>query len=96
MDRCSGDTRDISAGGVFVLTSELLPVGSIAQMEIRLAPGGIKLRTQGRVVRTEPGGFAAMAETGFRMLFHDGVRRGHLKAECESLKNGHEVHLLPN
>ena len=69
--QCGGFTRDISAGGVFITTAELLPVGSIVQMEIRLSPERVKLRTQGRVVRTEAKGFAVVADMGFRMLFRD-------------------------
>ena len=70
--RCEGYSRDISAGGVFVLTADRLPSGTAVQLEITLPslrekqPGAF-LRSRGHVVRSEETGFAAAAEIGFRM-----------------------------
>lgn len=71
-----GHTRDISACGVFVVTRQLVPVGSLVRMELTLPPlqengYGVRLRTQGHVLRTEFEGFAVMADMGFRMQFQD-------------------------
>jgi hypothetical protein len=82
LNRCQGSTRDISAGGVFIATAELLPMGSILQLDIRLPPDRVRLRTQGRVVRTEAEGFAVAADMGFRMLFQDRMRKATLKVDC--------------
>jgi hypothetical protein len=71
-----GHTRDISVAGVFILTAGLIPEGSVVRMEVTLPPlhakgQRVRLRTQGRVVRTEDNGFAAIANMGFRMDFHE-------------------------
>ena len=96
MRHCEGFTRDISAGGVFVLTSDLLPVGSIVQMEIQLSPVRVRLRSHGQVMRTEPNGFGVVADTGFRMMLHEGLQGSNLKAECEDPVNLDGTLLLPN
>ncbi len=95
MNRCEGFTRDISAGGVFISTAELLPVGSIVQMEIRLSPVRVKLRTQGRVVRTEPEGFGVVADMGFRLLFQETPRRA-VKIESEGQEKRNEAAVMLN
>jgi hypothetical protein len=69
-----GYTRDISSGGVFVLTSDRLLSGTSVKLEVSLpAPretsSGASLMSQGRIVRSEETGFAAAADTGFRMRF---------------------------
>jgi hypothetical protein len=69
-----GFTRDISPSGVFVLTSERLPLGSTVKLEVSLpstrkGASGASLRTRGHIVRAEQLGFAAVAEMGFRMKF---------------------------
>ena len=70
-----GRTRDISVAGVFVLTAGLVPEGSLVRMDVNLPPVNargqrVHLRSQGRVLRAEDRGFAAMASLGFRMDFH--------------------------
>jgi hypothetical protein len=70
--RGEGSTRDISSASVYVLTSSILPEGSDVRMEVILPPlesrkPRVRLRTQGFVVRTEPNGFAAVAEMNFRI-----------------------------
>ena len=72
--KSEGYTRDISSGGVFVLTSDRLLSGTEVKLEVSLpAPretsSGASLMSQGRVVRSEETGFAAAADTGFRMRF---------------------------
>ena len=72
--KSEGYTRDISSGGVFVLTSDRLLSGTAVKLEVSLpAPretsSGASLMSQGRVVRSEETGFAAAADTGFRMRF---------------------------
>jgi hypothetical protein len=74
--QAEGYTRDISPSGVFVFTSNQLLLGSIVNLEISLPSlrgqrSGAFLRTVGHVVRTEVAGFAAVADTGFRMQFPD-------------------------
>jgi PilZ domain len=74
--QAEGYTRDISPSGVFVLTSNQLPVGSIVNLEISLPSlrgqsSGAFLRTVGHVVRAEVAGFAVAADIGFRMQFPD-------------------------
>ena len=69
-----GCTRDISSSGVFVVTNDRLPLGTTVKLDVALpAPRretpGASLRTSGHVVRSEPLGFAAVAEGGFRMQF---------------------------
>ena len=44
----SGFSEDISEGGIFVCTHELLPVGTHVQLSLEL-PGGHKLEAGGRV-----------------------------------------------
>lgn len=66
-------TRDISASGVFVLTTEQLRKGTVVQLEVMLPSlrgqkrAGACLQTVGHVVRSEPKGFAAVADIAFRM-----------------------------
>jgi hypothetical protein len=76
VDTGEGHTRDISVSGVFILAAGLIPEGSLVRMEVNLPPlhaegQRVRLRTQGRVVRTEDNGFAAIANMGFRMDFHE-------------------------
>jgi hypothetical protein len=54
----------------------MLPDGSDVRMEVILPPlaskrRSVRLRTQGFVVRTEPDGFAAVAEMNFRIHLRD-------------------------
>ena len=70
--RGEGYTRDISPSGVYVLTSDRLPAGAVVKLEVGLPSllgqgSGACLRTSGYVVRSEEVGFAAAANTGFRM-----------------------------
>jgi hypothetical protein len=70
--RGEGYTRDISSIGVFVLTDDRLPPGTVVKLEVALPSlrgqrSGACLRTQGHVVRSEEVGFAATANMGFRM-----------------------------
>ncbi len=78
-----GYTRDISPAGVFVVTNQALPVGTAVRLEVDL-PGlqpentGPRLRTQAHVIRAERGGFAAIADAGFRLQLQatDAGRKG--------------------
>lgn len=70
--KSEGHSRDISAGGVFVMTSDRLLSGTEVKLEVNLpAPretsSGAFLMSQGRVVRSEETGFAAAVDTGFRI-----------------------------
>jgi hypothetical protein len=98
--RGEGYTRDISPAGVFVLTSDRLPVTTAVKLEVTLPSlnqnrRGPSLRTQGRVVRLEEIGFAAAAEIGFRMQFSErssstdslGKRGGNGKFEAGSKRS---------
>ncbi|MGC1451242.1 MAG: PilZ domain-containing protein [Candidatus Sulfotelmatobacter sp.] len=64
-----GFTRDFSISGAFVVTSNQLPIGSVLQMNFALPPlqaagRGSRLKTSGRVVRSESDGFAVIADIG--------------------------------
>lgn len=70
-----GQTRDCSISGAFIVSPNKLPIGSILQMEFSLprllaAGSGARLKTRGRVVRTEPDGFAVLAELSPSSLLH--------------------------
>jgi hypothetical protein len=70
-----GQTRDCSISGAFIVSPNKLPIGSILQMELSLprllaAKSGARLRTRGRVVRTEADGFAVLAEMNPSSLLH--------------------------
>lgn len=84
-----GCTRDISSSGVFVVTSDRLPLGTTVKLDVALpAPRretpGASLRTLGHVVRSEPLGFAAVAEAGFRMQFPSQKSSRHGSRDLES------------
>ncbi len=71
-----GFTRDISIAGLYISTSDEVPVGSFISMELQLPPLNPKaqplgLRTRGRVVRKDADGFAAMARMDVQ--FHPGI-----------------------
>jgi hypothetical protein len=71
----NGMTRDCSISGAFIVSPDPLPIGSVVQMEFSLprllaAGPGVRLKTQGRVVRVEPEGFAVLAEIGPASLLH--------------------------
>ncbi|PYX72030.1 MAG: hypothetical protein DMG78_13310 [Acidobacteria bacterium] len=71
----SGQTRDCSVSGAFVVSPNKLPIGSVLQMEFSLprllaAGPGALLKTRGCVVRVEPEGFAVLAEMGPSSLLH--------------------------
>ena len=87
--RSEGFTRDISPSGVFVLTSDRLPLGTTVKMEVVLPTpseerSGALLRTRGHVVRSEELGFAAVAEMGFRMQFPEAQSAGKSKENGRS------------
>jgi len=72
--RARGYTRDLSPGGMFLITPRMPPVGSSVGMDAYLPPlseaaGSWRIVSQGRVVRVEPnpregtpGGFAAVSQ----------------------------------
>jgi len=70
--RGEGYTRDLSPAGVFVITTQTLAVGTAVRLAVDL-PGlqrensGPRLKTQAHVIRAERGGFAAIADAGFRL-----------------------------
>ena len=75
VNRGQGHTRDCSLSGAFIVSPDKLPIGSILQMDFALprllaAGPGARLRTKGRVVRTEPDGFAVLTEIGPGSLLH--------------------------
>lgn len=72
----AGQTRDITASAVFILTPQLLPVGGSICLKVSLPSlqddgSGAELRTHGHVVRSDRGGFAVIGETGFQMKFSE-------------------------
>jgi hypothetical protein len=72
-----GQTRDCSISGAFIVSPNKLPIGSILQMEFSLprllaAGSGARLKIRGCVVRTEPEGFAVLAEMSPSSLLHGG------------------------
>lgn len=54
----TGLTCDVSTGGVFVATSDLLPRGTIVRFELTLGPRAVRVPMTGivRWVRSEPSG----------------------------------------
>ena len=84
----TGETRDCSISGAFIVSTNKLPIGSIVQMEFFLprllaAGPGARLKTRGCVVRVEPEGFAVLAELGPSSLLHR-------PADAELANNGLE------
>jgi len=64
-----GQARDISSGGIFVLASQPLPVGTWVHLDVTL-PGirnreGAHLTTVGCVIRSDGNGFAVAAQSKF-------------------------------
>jgi len=78
----TGFTRDISTGGVFVLSPIAPPVGTPVVLEVHLPPlgasgPGLHVQSAGRVVRIDKSqagaGFAATAHFGL----HNGLTAGN-------------------
>jgi len=95
--RGEGHTRDISAGGLFVLTGDQLPMETAVKLEVSLPPlrednSGACLRTHGQVVHSADAGFGAVANTGFqiqlaelpRSVYSAGTSRGNGEAEQDA------------
>jgi hypothetical protein len=66
----NGTTRDISVGSVYVTTDELVPTGTDVWLQVTVLPiregaRGSKLEGAGRIVRSDPNGFAVVASIGF-------------------------------
>lgn len=59
-------TRDLSEGGVYLLSPDPPPVGATASVMIELPGEPELLRLKGLVTRSEPG-------TGFALRFEDGL-----------------------
>lgn len=77
-----GFTRDFSIAGAFIVTSNELPIGSVLQMNFSLPPlhaagRGARLKTSGRVVRSESEGFVVLADIGPGSRLH---REEHARA----------------
>jgi hypothetical protein len=70
-----GATRDISTGGIFVVSNELPPSGTELRVEVLLPPlrqGGAegRIKTTGRVLRTNTGmGASGFALSGENLMF---------------------------
>ncbi len=67
--QAAGFTRDISTGGIFVLSAESPPIGTGVSLEVALPPledasRSWQLKASGKVVRVEPNGFAGTADFG--------------------------------
>ena len=78
LHKATGETRDISAAGVFILSPKLLPSGISVDLVVNLPSlqdnsSGAQLKTQGRVLRTDGKGFAVVADMGFRMKFSESL-----------------------
>ena len=107
--RGEGYTRDISSGGIFVVTRDRLPSGTAVEMEVTLPSltenrSGVFLRTLGRVVRLDETGFAAAADIEFRVQFAGGfssasavgARGGNGKCKAGSRRNqAMQMRLVP-
>jgi hypothetical protein len=79
-----------------VLTSDPLPCGVIVSLEITLPSlrgehSGACLRTVGHVVRTEPLGFAALADMGFRMQFPGSRAEDSARRKSDGEGSRHEA-----
>ena len=67
--QAGGFTRDISTGGIFVLSAMSPPIGTGISLEVILpslaaASRGCQLKADGRVVRVESEGFGGTADFG--------------------------------
>ncbi len=67
--QAGGFARDISTGGVFVLSEVPPPIGTVVRLELMLprleaAARGWQLKASGKVVRVEWDGFAGTADFG--------------------------------
>jgi hypothetical protein len=95
--RGEGQTRDISAAGLFVLTGDRLPLETPLKLEVTLPSlrednSGACLRTHGQVVHSEDIGFGAVANMGFqiqlpelqRARYSVGKSRGNGEAKQEA------------
>jgi len=70
-----GFTRDCGVAGAFVVTTTTLPIGKLLQMDFALPPllaagRGARLKTYGRIVRSDSDGFAVIADLGPDSLLH--------------------------
>lgn len=50
------ETTDVSAGGVALLVSEPVPIGSTLHLEVHSPPLGRTVQAEGRVLRCQPAG----------------------------------------
>ena len=54
----AGSTRDVSAGGVYVVSQEFVVAGARVRVQVDLSGVGMRLAEGGEVVRCEEWGFA--------------------------------------
>jgi hypothetical protein len=67
--QAGGFTRNVSSGGVFVVSAMSPPIGTGISLEVMLPPledasPGWQLRASGKVVRVESDGFAGTTDFG--------------------------------
>jgi hypothetical protein len=77
----TGDTRDISVSSVYVTTDDPVPAGIDLWFQVTLPPiregaRGSILEGTGRIVRSDPDGFAAVVSIGFPVDLWDEGRDG--------------------
>jgi PilZ domain len=70
-------TRDVSADGAFLFSSEVIPEGTDVKMEFVLAPdlpgqlanqqGRARVRVRGKIIRSDPDGIAIRFESNFKI-----------------------------
>lgn len=77
-------TKDISAGGVSLHVQEMIPAGTLLQLEIHVPPLGRSVSARGQVVRCLPGRRTGF-DLGIRFLEIDPKDRRALNDAVEQL-----------
>lgn len=83
----SGTTRDLSIRGVYILTTEVVPLGcdlflKMSVPGIRKGSKGSEMQGSGRVVRPEVDGFAAEVALGFSTEFRSDRKDTRKKSDA--------------
>ena len=72
----AGSTRDIGAGGVFVVSEEGMVPGLRVRLSVNLERLGRAIKTLGSVIRCEPGGFAIEFDEALPEAMHSQATPG--------------------
>jgi len=95
----AGEAMDISEGGVFVVTPEIKPIGSIVMLEIKLLDRNVSVSTQGIVRWIRDASTSEGAPLGIEGAVHPslGVRHGVEKTGGAHIDREHlPAHEIPH